>query len=295
MRTARAAQDADGNVLKNLIRECYRYVLIPIQEGKNKVGFKTERLSTEQSRRNIAMNVEHLLLCNEEVIQKWSPIFLKQVLEKNYFKDGQQKEVSAKTVWQDFCKYHSLPRLLDEDVFQNTVIDGIRKGEYFGFADGREGDKYLGFQYGNQVFTITLDESALLIENETAAAYKAIQQKPVPNPSRENDGGNAPQPVPAPRPGSENLPAQPGLGVQPKKRCKRYFGSVTLNPLQGPIDCQKIYEELVSLFTTKPGVKVTVKLDIEAEAESAFDDVTVRAAKENSKNLNLESSEFSED
>ena len=151
IRTAKIAKEADGNGLSNLIRECYRYVLIPVAEGANKVGFKAERLSAEPSQRNIAMNVERLLLGSEEIIQKWSPLFLKQLLEKLYFKDD-VKEVSARTVWQDCRKYYSLPRLLDENVFQNALIDGIRKGDYFGYADGREGEKYLGFQYGDQVY-----------------------------------------------------------------------------------------------------------------------------------------------
>ena len=48
-------------------------------------------------------------------------------------------------------------------------------------------------------------------------------------------------------------------------------------------------------LAAKPGVKVTIKLDIEASSSIPFDDNTVRAVKENSASLKLESSDFSED
>jgi conserved hypothetical protein len=48
-------------------------------------------------------------------------------------------------------------------------------------------------------------------------------------------------------------------------------------------------------LAAKPGVKVTIKLDIEASSSTPFDDNTVRAVKENSVVLKLKSSDFSED
>ena len=54
-----------------------------------------------------------------------------------------------------------------------------------------------------------------------------------------------------------------------------------------------VLENVISLFTAKPGVKVTVKLDIEASSPTAFDKNTiVRPVSENSKALGFTQSEF---
>lgn len=289
IRTAQTSQQIAGNVLDNQIRECYRHVLIPVPEGNNKVGFKVERLSVEPSQRSIAVNVERLLLSGEEIIQKWSPLFLKQLLEKYYFKDT-IKEVSAKKVWKDCCSYYQMPRLADENVFVNTLIDGIRKGEYFGFADGREGDKYLGFRYGEQIFNIMIDDAALLIACDYAAQYKA-DHAPKPQQVHNTEPGIGPVTEIEDR----REPALPQPEPTPaKKSYRNFYGAVSLDCFSGAGQTQQIFEELVSLFTTKPGVKTTIRLDIEATSETPFDDNTVRAVNENCKTLKFDSSEFSE-
>lgn len=44
-----------------------------------------------------------------------------------------------------------MPRLQNEGVLQRAMNDGVSKGDYFGYADGKEGDKYLGFKYSIEV------------------------------------------------------------------------------------------------------------------------------------------------
>lgn len=63
-----------------------------------------------------------------------------------------------------------------------------------------------------------------------------------------------------------------------------------LNPV---VKMSDVLENVISLFAAKPGVKVSVKLDIEASAAVAFDKNTViRPVSENSKNLGFTSFEF---
>ena len=277
-------------ILEQAIFECYRYVMIPRPNGPNKVEFDVRRIGTTGSK--IAAAVEKILLDNEEIIQRWSPVFLKKLLAENYFKNG-QTEVSALKVWQDCCTYYQMPRLLNQEVFERTMVDGVSKGDYFGYADGKEGEKYLGFQYASQVFSLGLDDQALLIEWENAARYKADH---APKPEFETPAAGE---TPHPASWGGAIPPQPpsgGNGTTPqKKQYRNFFGSASIDPIKGALQFQNIMEELVSLFTTKPGVKVTIKLDIEASSSIPFDDNTVRAVKENSASLKLESSDFSED
>ena len=124
----------------------------------------------------MAVVAEKELVSGEYIIQHWSPIFLNKLLKDNYFKNG-QTDVSILKVWQDCCSYYYMPRILNQSVFEMTVTGGVTKGDYFGYADGKDGDKYLGFKFGEQVFSIGVDEAALLIECETAAKYKAEHAK----------------------------------------------------------------------------------------------------------------------
>ena len=169
------------------------------------------------------------------------------------------------------------------------MVDGVAKGDFFGFAASKEGNKYLDFKYYEQVFTLDINSEALLIECATAAKYKADHAQPLPVLGGNSNNDNVPRNTP------ETQEPPPSTDAPQKKTYKSFYGTVTLDPATGLLQCKNIYEELISLFTTKPGVKVTVKLDIEAETETFFDDNTIRAVKENSSILKLESSEFNED
>lgn len=287
---ARKERDAALLILEQALVECYRHLMIPEQVNLNKVNFETRRIGTSNS--NIASAVEKILVEEEYIIQRWSPVFLKKHLLDNYFKNG-QTEISVLKVWQDCCTYYQMPRLLNEDVLVQTMTDGVTKGDYFGFADGKEGEKYLGFKYGEQIFTLGIDDSSLLIENEVAANYKvkSIQSVSVPS---------TPESTPASEtystaPGSRELASNVQSSSPSKKQYKNFYGSIEIDPVTGTFQVQNVIQELVSLFTTKPGIHVSLKLDIEATSSVPFDDNTVRAAKENSAVLRLETFGFSEE
>ncbi|MFP4532700.1 MAG: hypothetical protein ACLFNS_08455 [Desulfobacterales bacterium] len=54
----------------------------------------------------------------------------------------------------------------------------------------------------------------------------------------------------------------------------------------------QIHDEIIKLFSAKPGVTVTVRLDITAEFPDGFDENLQRAARENSAALGFDDSEF---
>lgn len=302
MQTARLSKDSAEKVLRNMVRECYRYLLIPIPDGASKVTFKVERLPTDPSRKSIAENVARVLLNGEEIIERWSPMFLKQVLEKSYFTNG-QTEVSTKKIWQDFCSYYQMPRLLNQGVLEKTIADGVTKGDFFGFADGKDGEKYFGFKYAEQFFAPSVDDQSLLIECEAAAKYKADHAVKLPvSESTEaskgagSDIGKSVGTWPETSPGNTAVERGSGSDTQTRKKYRRYFGSVSLDSFSGAGQAQQIFAELVSLFTMKPGVNVKIRLDIEATSETPFDDNTVRAVRENGNALKFDSdSNFEED
>ena len=65
-----------------------------------------------------------------------------------------------------------------------------------------------------------------------------------------------------------------------------------LDPVKASLQFSSIVNEVVELFTAAPGSRVRIKVDIDVLSNSGFDDITVRAAKENTKTLKFDSSDF---
>lgn len=91
--------------------------------------------------------IESKLREEEWLVSAWSPVHLNRMLNQWYFKEG-VTEVSALKVWQDSCQYLYLPRLLNSDVFVQAVTAGCASRDGFGYAAGKDGDRWLGFSFG---------------------------------------------------------------------------------------------------------------------------------------------------
>lgn len=288
-------QESAKNILEQSLAECYRHLLIPTTQGFDKIDFEVFKIDMTNS--HLATSVEKLLKENDAIKLRWSPSFLKAHLENYYFKNG-QTEISVAKVWEDLCVYCYMPRLLNESVLVQAMVEGVTEGGYFGFAGGKEDEKYLGFKYGEQVFNLGTDKYALLIKSTTAQAYKDAQiaSSETVAPTGAPNGNNGVNGFGASG-NNEGAVINGGSSGShsEKKQFKHFFGTVGIDPVNGVLEAQKVFEELVQLFTTKPGVQVSLKLDIEVSSQEPFDDVTVRAARENSASLNLESYDFSED
>ena len=56
----------------------------------------------------------------------------------------------------------------------------------------------------------------------------------------------------------------------------------------------QIVDEVIEQFTSKPGIDVTVSVDIRAHSRGGFDEATQRSVRENCKVLKFTNSEFEE-
>lgn len=65
-------------------------------------------------------------------------------------------------------------------MFKNAIAYGLDSEDFFGFASGKDGDRYLGFRFGNGGL-ITLDESSVLIDKDVAEDYRE-KTRPAPQP-----------------------------------------------------------------------------------------------------------------
>jgi hypothetical protein len=86
---------------------------------------------------------------------------------------------------------------------------------------------------------------------------------------------------------------QAGVGFASPEAVKRqFYASIELDPIQAKKQFADLVDEVVLQFTSRPGVKVTIAIEIQAETVTGFDDGLQRAVKENCKVLKFKSAEF---
>ena len=130
---------------------------------KSSFRFEHQQLATEVAR-----------VCaeNELVIDRWSPIHLREQLKSLYWKSD-RASIRLGDFWEDSQKYVYLPRLRSQGVLHDAVRSGAVSKDFFGTAYGEDGGRYEGFQFGEGSVNPSTD--LLLIAPDTAKEYQAAQ------------------------------------------------------------------------------------------------------------------------
>lgn len=289
--------------LKQMAREAYKWVLCPEQPKATDKNIEWETVSVSTNSSNLVQEIENRLHEEEWIITEWSPIHLKKLLEQLYFKKGTpdaKSDISALQVYRDICQYLYLPRLLNEQVYKDAIVNGLENEDFFGFASGKDGDQYLGFCFGNGGLPY-VDDTALLIEKDTALSYRE-KIKPAPelettNQPDDNIGGYTNTDidlVPTATPQS-TLPVSAGSLSEPTAIKKQFYGSIDLDPVKAKMGFATIVDEVVQQFTAKLGIEVTISVEIQAKSQDGFDESLQRTIKENCNVLGFKNSEFEEE
>ena len=284
---SKSLEDAN-DALRRMVREVYKWLLAPMQEakpGKGLSDIQWEHFPINPGAVNLSQEIERVLKENELLIAEWAPIHLAKVLKDWFWKDD-VKDVSALNVWQQSCQQLYLPRLKDDSVFQNTMAMGAESRDFFGFAQGKEEGRYVGFTFGKRT-SLFMDASLLLIEPAAAAAHADLQRaaEAATSPKTvESAGKTSDDVMPSPRK-EDSAPA-------PQAIKKQFYGSIELDPFQAKKQFVDLVDEVLMQFTSRPGMKVKIAIEIQAESSTGFDDNIQRAVKENCKVLRFKNAEF---
>ncbi|CAL8472429.1 ATP-binding protein [Caballeronia sp. S22] len=283
-----AAKDA----LSRMLRETYKWVLAPLQGvsgGRVKPDIEWDVCEINPGAPNLAQDIERVLKDTEALITQWSPIHLHAELARWFWKED-APDAKALTVWQQSCRYLYLPRLADDGVFQRAIAMGTDNQDFFGLAQGREENRYLGFTFGTRAAPI-LDDALLLIEPKAAAAFReatrVVEPDPDLGPHTKPELHSAPNPSPNSKPGPKPAPSP-----RPKTR---FFASVDLNPYTITKHIGDVSDEVLKLLTDQSGVDVTVTIEIQAKSASGFDGEFQRTLRENCHTLKFRQSQFESD
>lgn len=290
---AKKSLDDSDNALRRMVREAYKWILAPVQDAKPGQGIsdiRWEHFALNPGTASLSQEIENVLKDNELLISHWAPIHLHNILKTWFWKDG-VNEVSALDVWQKTNCYLYLPRLKNDGVFQTAIATGAVSKDFFGLAYAKEDGEYKGFSFG-EATTPILDASLLLIEPKAAAACaEVIKDKAAA--TTPSAGNYDPQLGVITLTGDSPSVVHDLASATPaRKLMRRFFGSVDLDPILAKKQFTDIADEVILQFTSQPGAKVRIAIEIEAEDTAGFDETLQRAVKENCNSLGIKKSGF---
>ena len=268
------------------LNEAYCWLLVPTQEGTDPIKWEATRMLGSQE--NPVAKAIQKVQSDEQLIPQWSPVLLRMELDQWLWKE--EPHISLKRVWECLATYLYLPRLCNSDVLLDTVREGIRTQEYFGYADSVDPDgRYTGLQFGSTSRSIYLNEQSVLVKPDVA--LKQLNAEAAPSES----GSEIDDP-----PGSPYIPGAGGGTTPPPdspthRPPKRFYGTVNLDPIRTLRDTQRVIEEVVQNLTSLPNATVEVTMEIQATTSDGFPKDTVDTVKANCQTLKFTSQGFEDE
>ena len=251
-------------VLSQSVRDTYKWVLNPYEEMSTGGPVLTwEAIAVTSAGSNFIGAIENKVREEEWIYYVWSPIHLSNTLKKWYFKDG-QSDVVTKKLLNDFASYIYLPRLVSDRVLTETISQGVLADEFFGYAQGKTGNRYVGLKIGSPAPTVVIDESSLLVERETAIKQREAERPAL---AVQTQAGQPAQALGGASPVTGAGPTSAAvLGAR-----KNYFSaSKDLDPRRPKIDFNEVMDKLLEPLRVRDSTSVTISLRIEAGDEREF-------------------------
>ena len=269
------------DVLPRAARECYKWLLCPVQHAATDPRPSVEAFPLNTSGSALGSEIERVCVENELVISTWSPIHLRTKLKELYWKDD-KPAIGALAFWEDTMRYLYLPRLKNRNVLEQAIVKGAASRDFFGTAYGQQEGKFEGFKLGNA--NIQLDDTLLLIEPDAAKQYEAAHVTPSPPVPGSPTSSPIPPGTTSPGPGTTSPPVTPPTpGGAPKAHA--FIGTAEVNASTAKMRLVQIAEEIISLLASDSQATVKVSVEITADFPQGVSDQIKRAISENATSL----------
>lgn len=289
IREASSSRDNSEKKLVAIIRETYKWLLIPIQETKPRGGltdiiWQERHLSSSSA--TLGQNIMSVLTDNEELIAKWAPGHLVAALNTWHWAQDGVNDIAVRRLWEDFGRYNYLPRLQNINTLQDCVNRGVQEG-LFGLAVSKDGEIYSQLKI-NEI--VSCNQECLIVKADVARKKLAELAPPVIPPTDLPGGrGNAPD---SPSTGGGAIVDPPSPEPRQPSLMKRFYATVDLQPEKMGLEASNIAHEIIGLLRTKYHAEVKVTLEIQAFDRDGYDENVQRSVRENCNTLKFSVAEF---
>jgi hypothetical protein len=195
--------------------------------------------------------------------------------------------------------------LASENVLTDAIQTGVNFSEYFAFASGFDGSRYIDLKFNQYIGMV--EKSGYLVK--TNVAIKQIDEEEakrradaearsggIPDIPVGTVGGYQPFVYGSPTDGNDGsgMVREDHESTQKTPKNKRFFMSAELDTTRINRDVQRYVEEIIQHLTSVDGAMVKVSLEVEAESATGFSQQTVRTISENCQTMRVRDSGFEE-
>ena len=289
---AEKESQAANAVLPRAARECFKWLLCPVQDDPTASKPTVESFSLNTTSGNASDEVERVCRENALVIDTWSPIHLRDELRKLYWKGG-KTAAGGMAFWEDTLRYFYLPRLKNRNSLAQAIRTGAASRDFFGTALSQSGETFEGFRFGDD--NVQLDDTLLLIEAEAAKQYEASLKKPDDGPGigtgdgsagTTSGGTSASFSLNSGQTGSPTTGSGTGTIVgTATTKSKSFHGSIQIAPSAAKMRLVDVADEIISILAGDPNATLNITLEINAEFPTGASDQIKRAVTENATSL----------
>jgi hypothetical protein len=260
-----------GETVGRQIKETYCWLLAPTCDFNDKtfeIDFDIISIKTAQT--GLIESAVNELKLSGALIEKLAPMPLLAELKRIGLDNENHLEI--KKLWQFFCSYCYMPRLIKYSVLEKAIIEGVKSKDFFAAAAGFSEGRYLDLKLGVELSEI--DQSGLLVSLEAAKTQIEKEKNELP--------GSVKEPVlVSPLPGETTIPS-PKVPVKSTK----FIMSAKLSLDRINRDVPVIAEEILAKLNYG-GVKFNLTLEVTAEDPNGIEEKTEKDVRENCRTLGI--------
>ncbi len=264
----------------------YQWVLNPTQPVDDPTGPVRWDVVKVAGSDPLAERVSKKLVTEESLIPAYSGTRLRLDIDRVPLWRGDHVVVNQ--LWDDYCQYLYLPRLVRREVLERAIGDGTSSmswtSDTFAYADTHDGQRYGGLVAASQLAAVA--PSGFIVKPEVAQVQLAA----------EHDGGKSGGPAATDTGREDETRGLDESGVKSGDEASslptRYYGRIALDSIRWTRQVADIAEAIVNQIAKSPKAKLRITIEIEADSETGFADGVQRTVTENAAVLKFDTSEF---
>jgi len=284
------------------IKEAYCWLLVPyIDKSADLKTIVWDTIRISGGNDSLISKAAKKMLQNEAIITQWAPALLLMELDNVLWRESDN--IAIKKLWEYLCTYCYLPRLANEQVLEDAIRNGLHSSEYFAFASGFDGTRYIDLKFNQYVgiversgYLVKVSVAQKQLADEAAKRQAEAAQIGGGTTFPTNAGGDGGSSTTYPLPESDSTGAvsvhETPAPEAPKNT--HFFMSAQLDTTRIGRDVQRLVEEVINHLASVDGAQVEVSLELNVTSPDGMSAQTVRTVSENCRTLRVRSFGFDE-